>query len=121
MVGTAQTRKRRGEDGPATRQSTTDPRRRHMTRDRHPQIKVVLNGHAHQEFDQIYETPHNSVRCLVTPSTCVQFQPKNHKFQIDSQSAGFRHLRLYPNGTMDTKIYRLKVGSFQPNLAAVGY
>jgi Icc protein len=89
--------------------------------DRHPQIKVVLNGHAHQEFDQIYETPHNSVRCLVTPSTCVQFQPKNHKFQIDSQSAGFRHLRLYPNGTMDTKIYRLKVGSFQPNLAAVGY
>lgn len=89
--------------------------------DRHPQIEVVLNGHAHQEFDQIYETPHNSVRCLVTPSTCVQFQPKNHKFQIDSQSAGFRHLRLYPNGIMETEIHRLKIGSFQPDLAAVGY
>lgn len=53
--------------------------------DRHPQVEVVVNGHAHQEFDQIYETPHNSVRCLVTPSTCVQFESQNHKFQIDSQ------------------------------------
>lgn len=89
--------------------------------DRHPQVEVVLNGHAHQEFDEIYETPHNSVRCLVTPSTCIQFQPQNPKFQIDSQPPGFRHLRLYPNGTMETEVHRLKVGSFQPDLAAVGY
>jgi 3',5'-cyclic-AMP phosphodiesterase len=89
--------------------------------DRHPQIEVVLNGHAHQEFDQIYETPHNSVRCLVTPSTCIQFQPQNHKFQIDNQPPGFRHLRLYPNGVMETEVHRLKVGSFHPDLAAIGY
>lgn len=89
--------------------------------DRYPQIEVVLNGHAHQEFDRIYETPHNSVRCLVTPSTCIQFEPQNHKFQIDNQPPGFRHLRLYPNGTMETEVYRLKVGSFHPDLAAVGY
>ncbi len=89
--------------------------------DRHPQIEVVLNGHAHQAFDQIYETPHNSVRCLVTPSTCIQFEPQNHKFQIDSQPPGFRYLRLYTNGTMETEVHRLKVGSFHPDLAAVGY
>ncbi|WP_055076000.1 3',5'-cyclic-AMP phosphodiesterase [Pseudanabaena sp. 'Roaring Creek'] len=89
--------------------------------DRYPQIEVVINGHAHQEFDEIYETPHNSVRCLVTPSTCIQFEPKNHKFQIDSQPPGFRHLRLYPNGAMETEVYRLKVGSFSPDLAAIGY
>jgi Icc protein len=89
--------------------------------DRYPQIKVVLNGHAHQDFDQIYKTPHNSVRCLVTPSTCIQFQPQNPKFQIDSQPPGFRHLRLYPNGTMETEVHRLKVGSFHPDLAAIGY
>jgi Icc protein len=89
--------------------------------DRHPQIEIVLNGHAHQAFDQIHETPHNAVRCLVTPSTCIQFQPKNPKFQIDSQPAGFRHLRLYPNGIMETEIHRLKVGSFHPDLAAIGY
>ncbi len=89
--------------------------------DRYPQIEVVLNGHAHQDFDQIYETPHNSVRCLVTPSTCIQFQPNNHKFQIDSQPAGFRHLRLYDNGSMDTEVHRLKVNCFYPDLAAIGY
>jgi Icc protein len=89
--------------------------------DRHPQIEVVLNGHAHQAFDQIYETPHNSVRCLVTPSTCIQFEPQNHKFQIDSQPPGFRYLRLYADGTMETEVYRLKIGSFHPDLAAVGY
>ena len=89
--------------------------------DRHPQVQVVVNGHAHQEFDQIHETPHNSVRCLVTPSTCVQFQPQNQKFQIDNQPPGFRHLRLYPNGEMETEVHRLKVGSFHPDLAAVGY
>lgn len=61
------------------------------------------------------------MRCLVTPSTCVQFQPKNHKFQIDNQPAGFRHLRLYPNGIMETEVHRLKVGSFHPDLAAIGY
>jgi Icc protein len=89
--------------------------------DRHPQIEVVLNGHAHQDFDQVYETPHNSVRCLVTPSTCIQFEPQNPNFQIDSQPPGFRHLRLYPNGVMETEVHRLKVGSFHPDLAAIGY
>ena len=89
--------------------------------DRYPQIQAVLNGHAHQAFDQIYETPHNSVRCLVTPSTCIQFQPNNHKFQIDSQLAGFRHLRLYDNGSMETEVYRLQVDRFYPDLAAIGY
>ena len=89
--------------------------------DRYPQIEVVLHGHAHQAFDQIYETPHNSVRCLVTPSTCIQFQPQNQKFQIDNQPPGFRHLRLYADGSMDTEVHRLQVGSFHPDLAAIGY
>ncbi len=89
--------------------------------DRHPQIQVVVNGHAHQDFDQIYETPHNSVRCLVTPSTCVQFEPHNQKFQIDNQPPGFRHIRLYTDGSIETEVHRLNVGSFHPDLAAIGY
>lgn len=89
--------------------------------DRYPQIEVVLNGHAHQAFDQIHETPHNSVRCLVTPSTCIQFEPQNHKFQIDSQPPGFRHLRLYEDGSIETEVYRLKVGRFHPDLVASSY
>ncbi len=89
--------------------------------DRYPQVQVVLNGHAHQDFQQIYETPHNSVTCLVTPSTCVQFAPQNPKFQIDNQSPGFRHLRLYGNGNIETEVHRIKVNSFSPDLAAIGY
>lgn len=89
--------------------------------DRHPQVEVILNGHAHQEFDQIYETPHNSVRCLVTPSTCVQFEPQYHKFQIDRQLPGFRHLQLYADGSMSTTVHRLQAEIFQPDLTAIGY
>jgi len=89
--------------------------------DRYPQVQVVINGHAHQDFQQIYETPHNSVICLVTPSTCIQFTPQNSKFRIDHQSPGFRHLRLYDDGRVETEVYRLRVGSFSPDLAAIGY
>lgn len=89
--------------------------------DRYPQIKVVLNGHAHQDFDKIHQTTHNSVRCLVSPSTCVQFQPQNPNFQIDNQSAGFRHLELFSDGSMQTKIHRLKHNRFIANLHAIGY
>lgn len=89
--------------------------------DRHSQIKVVLNGHAHQDFDQIYQTPHNSVRCLVSPSTCVQFQPQNPNFQIDNQPPGFRHLHLFDDGSMQTKIHRLKNNSFIADLNAISY
>ncbi len=89
--------------------------------DRHPQVRVVLSGHAHQEFDQIYQREHNQVRCLVTPSTCIQFQPQNPKFQIDAAEPGFRLLRLYANGKVETEVSRLTSHKFQPDLAAVGY
>jgi len=80
--------------------------------DRYPQIKAVVNGHAHQDFDQIYETPHNSVRCFVSPSTCVQFQPQTTDLQIDDQSPAFRHLCLFDDGSLQTKIYRLEPNRF---------
>ena len=89
--------------------------------DRYPQVQAVVNGHAHQAFDQVYSTPHNSVRCLVTPSTCVQFQPHSDTFAIDPQSAGFRHLKLYDNGSLETEIYRLPLGKFPADIHAISY
>ena len=89
--------------------------------DRYPQVQVVVNGHAHQAFDQIHSTPHNFVRCLVTPSTCIQFQPHSDAFAIDPQSAGFRHLKLYDNGSLETTIYRLPTGQFPADLNAISY
>lgn len=89
--------------------------------DRHPQIKIVINGHAHQDFDQIYQTPHNFVRCLVSPATCVQFRPQTPTFQIDELAPAFRHLRLYADGSVQTEIYRLKSNQFVPDLQAANY
>lgn len=89
--------------------------------DRYPQIQAVINGHAHQDFDQIYETVHNSVRCLVSPSTCVQFQPQTPKLIIDNQAPAWRHLRLYADGTISTEVHRLSHASFPPDLTASGY
>ena len=89
--------------------------------DRYPQIKVVINGHAHQDFDQIHQTAHNSVRCLVSPSTCVQFRPQTPTFQVDTLAPAFRHLRLYDDGSIQTEVHRVKSKQFSPDLQAISY
>ena len=89
--------------------------------DRYSQIKVVLNGHAHQDFDLIHETPHSFVRYFVSPSTCVQFQPQTANFQIDNQPPGFRHLCLFEDGSIQTKIHRLKNNKFIADHNAMTY
>ncbi len=71
--------------------------------DRYPQVKLVLFGHIHQEFD----TQRQGVRYLGSPSTCVQFQPKSKEFTIDKQvQPGFRLINLFVDGTYNTEIVR---------------
>lgn len=84
--------------------------------DRHAQVKLVLFGHIHQEF----ERQRCGVTYLGTPSTCIQFEPESQDFSIDSEKPGFRLLNLYPNGIWDTKVKRIAY-SHQPDLAAAGY
>ena len=74
--------------------------------DRHPQVKVVLFGHIHQEFD----TYRNAIRYLGTPSTCVQFQPQSREFAIDELQPGFRLLTLYADGSHATTVKRIAYG-----------
>lgn len=89
--------------------------------DRYTNVKVVVSGHAHQEFDTTRHNGKSQVRYLVTPSTCIQFEPNNNAFQIDSQAPGYRLLRLYANGKVETEVHRLVGSKFHPDLAAVGY
>ena len=71
--------------------------------DRYPQIKLVIFGHIHQEFD----TRRGNVRYLGSPSTCVQFQPQSKEFAIDKQAQpGFRLINLFADGTYNTEIIR---------------
>lgn len=84
--------------------------------DRHPQVKLVLCGHIHQEL----ERERQGVRYLTTPSTCIQFKPQSNKFSLDEVEPGFRLLKLYPDGRCETKVERVDY-AFEPNFASTGY
>jgi Icc protein len=70
---------------------------------KHPQVRGVLWGHVHQNYDCF----RGSVRLLATPSTCVQFAPRSRDFARDRLGAGFRRLQLYPDGTITTVVERV--------------
>ncbi|MCT7951616.1 3',5'-cyclic-AMP phosphodiesterase [Ancylothrix sp. C2] len=83
---------------------------------RYPQVKLVLFGHIHQEFDREFQ----GIRYLASPSTCIQFKPKSEKFGLDVVEPGFRVLKLYPDGKVETRVERVAfAGRF--DLAAKGY
>ncbi len=79
----------------------------------HQQVRAVIFGHAHQQFDVLHE----GVRWLGCPSTCIQFLPNSTGFAIDGSLPGYRWLRLFDDGTLETAVERIEawpVGS-QPN------
>ncbi|MGB3191379.1 MAG: 3',5'-cyclic-AMP phosphodiesterase [Limnoraphis sp.] len=71
--------------------------------DRYSQVKLVIFGHIHQEF----ETIRNGVVYWGCPSTCVQFKPQSVELTFDQVATpGFRVLTLYSNGEYNSKIER---------------
>lgn len=85
--------------------------------DRHPQVRCLLWGHVHQEFDRM----HGDVRLLASPSTCVQFAPGSEDFCVDSQAPGYRWLRLFPDGRLETGVSRVTGIDFQVDYSVKGY
>jgi 3',5'-cyclic-AMP phosphodiesterase len=73
--------------------------------DRHPQVKVVLSGHIHQEF----ATERHGVNYFGTPSTCIQLKPRQAKIEVDDRPPGFRLLRLAPDGKVRTEVCWVEV------------
>ena len=71
--------------------------------DSHPQVKAVVWGHVHQNF----EGARRGVRLFATPSTCAQFQPRSDQFVIDNQPPAYRLLTLHSNGAVDTGVHSL--------------
>lgn len=70
---------------------------------KYPHVKVIICGHIHQEL----EIPKNNLVILGTPSTCFQFKPLCTEYTLDAQQPGYRELRLFPNGSIRYKVYRL--------------
>ncbi|PRB84031.1 3',5'-cyclic-AMP phosphodiesterase [Pseudomonas sp. MYb185] len=85
--------------------------------DAEPQVRGVLWGHIHQQLEQRRGT----MRLLASPSTCVQFAVASSDFATDNQPPGYRWLRLYDDGRIDTAVSRLPPGSFLPQAGASGY
>jgi len=69
--------------------------------ERYSQVKVVINGHIHQELDET----RNTVRYLGTPSTCFQFAPRQEKAAIDDKPPGYRYLALGDDGSVETQVF----------------
>lgn len=85
--------------------------------DCHSQAHLVLFGHIHQEFSR----QRNSVYYLGTPSTSIQFEPKSSSFSLKHEQPGFRLIKLYPDGSWQTKIERVAYTEQLSDLAATGY
>ncbi|MFO2463236.1 3',5'-cyclic-AMP phosphodiesterase [Pseudomonas sp. 15FMM2] len=85
--------------------------------DRFPQVKAVLWGHVHQEIDR----QRNGVRLLASPSTCIQFAPGSDDFKVSEEAPGYRWLRLYPDGRLDTGVERVAGFAFQVDYGSNGY
>ncbi|MCG8296249.1 3',5'-cyclic-AMP phosphodiesterase [Pseudomonas entomophila] len=69
---------------------------------RYPQVKAVLWGHIHQEWDELRD----GVRYLATPSTCIQFAPGSEDFKVSEEQPGYRWLRLHDDGRLETGVER---------------
>ncbi len=86
--------------------------------DRHPQVRLTIFGHIHQDF----RSKRGGVCYMSSPSTSVQFRPQCQQFRLDNLDPGFRLLFLYPDGSFETRIERVPLGeSVSPNLSATGY
>lgn len=83
----------------------------------HPQVKALLSGHVHQDTCQDF----GGIQVLTTPSTCVQFAPDSDDFRVDTCAPGYRWLRLYADGRLETEVSRLEPDLFPVDLHASGY
>ncbi|WP_022961391.1 3',5'-cyclic-AMP phosphodiesterase [Halopseudomonas pelagia] len=80
-------------------------------------VRLVLWGHIHQHFDQ----QRAGLRLLASPSTCVQFAAHSENFATDERAPGYRWLRLFDDGHVETAVSRLAEGRFLPDPGATGY
>lgn len=93
-----------------------------------PQVRAVLWGHVHQEFDCLRERPGYDhaknmppVRLLATPSTCIQFAPHSETFMLDQKAPAYRWLRLHPDGTLETGVRRVTGLDIRVDTTSRGY
>lgn len=68
--------------------------------DRHPQVRAVVFGHIHQQF----ESRRGGVALIGSPSTCVQFRPHTESAQLDGLPPAYREIMLHADGSFTTAV-----------------
>lgn len=86
--------------------------------DQFKNIKAVVCGHVHQDTSIL----RHEVMFLSTPATSWQFAPGRHEFRLDKLMPGYRWINLYEDGTIQTKVTRIKYSDeFVPDTTSKGY
>ncbi len=80
-------------------------------------VNAVLYGHIHQELD----FQHHGIRCLCTPSSCIQFKPNVTNFALDRLNPGYRWLKLHADGRLETEVVRVSGETFHADYSSPGY
>ena len=80
-------------------------------------LKAVVFGHIHQELDFVFE----GIRCLCTPSTCIQFKPQVANFALDKMNPGYRRLSLHQDGSIETQVVRISGEPLEADFSSAGY
>ena len=70
---------------------------------RHPRVRGIAWGHAHQALD-IYA---GNLRLMCTPATSMQFTPRAG-FRIDDRPPGYRVLDLAEDGSIASEVVWLE-------------
>jgi len=81
------------------------------------ELKAVVFGHIHQELDFVFE----DIRCLCTPSTCIQFKPQVANFALDKMNPGYRRLSLHQDGSIETQVVRIAGEQLEADFSSAGY
>lgn len=71
---------------------------------RHPQVRGLAWGHAHQSLDVFHP---GNLRLMCTPATCMQFKPRNG-FITDDRPPGYRVIDLQADGGIATEVVWLE-------------
>lgn len=73
-----------------------------------PQVKVVFNGHIHQEFNGKHDyADGRSVAVYGTPATCVQMKPVRKTIEFDHTQPAWRDIALLADGRVETRVHYL--------------
>ena len=84
----------------------------------HPNLRAVFMGHIHQELAERY----GSTRFYATPAIGWQFAVHRQKFKLDDTMPGYRLIRFFEDGHVETSVRRIPFDAqFAPDHTVTGY